>query len=100
MNDSITPDVVRYVAKLACLELGDAETDRFAAQLSLVAGHFSDMDEFDTSDVLPATHARDIRNVFRADESRPCLTAESLLAAAPAAEDNMFRVPKILEDEK
>jgi aspartyl-tRNA(Asn)/glutamyl-tRNA(Gln) amidotransferase subunit C len=38
-------------------------------------------------------------NVLRADEVRPCLSAAAALSGAPAAEDDRFRVPRILGEE-
>ena len=38
-------------------------------------------------------------NVFRDDVVKPSLTREEALAAAPATEDNRFRVPRILDEE-
>jgi aspartyl-tRNA(Asn)/glutamyl-tRNA(Gln) amidotransferase subunit C len=37
-------------------------------------------------------------NVTRPDEPRPGLTAEEALAGAPAAQEQRFRVPRILEE--
>jgi aspartyl-tRNA(Asn)/glutamyl-tRNA(Gln) amidotransferase subunit C len=36
-------------------------------------------------------------NVLRADEVRPTLDRDEVLAAAPDAEDGRFRVPRILD---
>jgi aspartyl-tRNA(Asn)/glutamyl-tRNA(Gln) amidotransferase subunit C len=38
-------------------------------------------------------------NVFRSDEVRPSLAPAEALAGAPAAEDDRFRVPRILDEE-
>ena len=38
-----------------------------------------------------------LRSVMRADESRPSLPREDILANAPAPEDGCFRVPAVLE---
>ncbi|MCB0916921.1 MAG: aspartyl/glutamyl-tRNA amidotransferase subunit C, partial [Actinobacteria bacterium] len=50
--------------------------------------------------VPPMSHALPLTNVFRADEVRPSLPAEAVLAAAPAVEDDRFRVPRILGEEQ
>ena len=46
-----------------------------------------------TASVLPLT------NVWREDVARPCLPTEDVLANAPNAEDNHFRVAAVLEEE-
>jgi aspartyl-tRNA(Asn)/glutamyl-tRNA(Gln) amidotransferase subunit C len=40
-----------------------------------------------------------LTNVMRPDEVAPCLSRDAVLAAAPAAEDGRFRVPRILDEE-
>ncbi|HZX08326.1 Asp-tRNA(Asn)/Glu-tRNA(Gln) amidotransferase subunit GatC, partial [Kribbella sp.] len=45
------------------------------------------------------SHALPLTNVMRADENVPCLTPEQALSGAPAAEEQRFRVPRILEED-
>jgi aspartyl-tRNA(Asn)/glutamyl-tRNA(Gln) amidotransferase subunit C len=56
-----------------------------------------------TEDVPPTSHAQPLTNVFRADVVRPAgtpiLDREEVLAQAPAAEDDRFRVPRILGED-
>jgi aspartyl-tRNA(Asn)/glutamyl-tRNA(Gln) amidotransferase subunit C len=40
-----------------------------------------------------------LTNVFRPDVLVPCLPRDEVLAAAPAAEEGRFRVPRILDEE-
>jgi aspartyl-tRNA(Asn)/glutamyl-tRNA(Gln) amidotransferase subunit C len=41
-------------------------------------------------------HPLPLRNVLRPDEPQPTLDRATVLAEAPAAEDDRFRVPRIL----
>jgi aspartyl-tRNA(Asn)/glutamyl-tRNA(Gln) amidotransferase subunit C len=50
-------------------------------------------------DVPPTSHAIGLVNVLREDVVRPCLTSAAALSGAPAAEDERFRVPRILGEE-
>ena len=50
-------------------------------------------------DIPPTSHALPLTNVFRPDVVRPSLAREQVLAGAPAAEQDRFRVPRILEEE-
>jgi aspartyl-tRNA(Asn)/glutamyl-tRNA(Gln) amidotransferase subunit C len=47
-------------------------------------------------DVPPTSHPYPLENVLRADEPRPCLDREVVLAEAPLVEDGRFRVPPVL----
>ena len=55
--------------------------------------------EVATADVPPTSHALPLTNVFRDDVVTPSLPVAAVLAAAPATEDNRFRVPRILGEE-
>ena len=47
----------------------------------------------------PTSHPLPLTNVTRPDVVGECLTPAEALAAAPAAEDDRFRVPRILDEE-
>jgi len=87
-----------HVARLARLDLTDEELDRFTGQLAAVLEHASDVASLDTSGVPPTAHPLHLVNVLRDDVARPSLDRDEVLAMAPAAEGDRFRVPKILGD--
>ena len=84
------------MARLARLSFSDAELDRLASQLSAVLDHAADVEALDVSDVEPTSHPIPFSNVIRADELRPSLPRDEVLAQAPAIADGQFRVPPIL----
>jgi aspartyl-tRNA(Asn)/glutamyl-tRNA(Gln) amidotransferase subunit C len=90
---AISRDDVLHVARLARLELSDAEVERFREQLSAILDAVSKVQELDLADVPPTSHPLDVVNVWRDDEPRPSLPVEEALANAPATEDGMFKVP-------
>lgn len=94
----LTRDDAAYVARLARIELTDAELDMFATQLAAVLDHAAQVAALDTSEVEPTAHPLPIVNVLRDDVARPSLDREEVLAQAPAAEGGRFRVPRILGD--
>ena len=57
------------------------------------------MSEVAADDIPPTSHALPLTNVFRTDVVRPSLPREDVLAGAPAAENDRFRVPRILGEE-
>ncbi|MCA1695976.1 MAG: Asp-tRNA(Asn)/Glu-tRNA(Gln) amidotransferase subunit GatC, partial [Actinobacteria bacterium] len=81
----MTADDVRYVAKLARLDVTDEEVELFAGQLAAVLDHAADVAALDIADVPPTAHPLPVRNVLRADEPRPSLDPDEVLAQAPAA---------------
>jgi aspartyl-tRNA(Asn)/glutamyl-tRNA(Gln) amidotransferase subunit C len=84
---------VVHVARLAHLELDEAELDRMARELSAVLDHVARISELDLADVAPTAHVIDLAEVMRADEPVPGLTHEQALAAAPERVDGGFGVP-------
>ncbi len=96
MSERITPADVAKVARLARLELSPAEIERAAHQLGDMLEHFADVDALDLDGVEPMTQPYPLVNVLRPDVVRPGLDRDEVLAAAPAAEDDRFRVPPIL----
>ena len=88
MADSIpriTPAAVSKVARLARLDLAEADLARFAEQLAGMLAHFADIDALDLADVQPMTQPYPLVNVLRPDVVQPCLDRAEVLAAAPAA---------------
>jgi aspartyl-tRNA(Asn)/glutamyl-tRNA(Gln) amidotransferase subunit C len=79
--------------------MSDAELDAMAGQLDVILGAVGRVQEVAAADIPPTSHAVPLTNVLRADECRPSLTAAEATAAAPAEEDNRFRVPRILDEQ-
>jgi aspartyl-tRNA(Asn)/glutamyl-tRNA(Gln) amidotransferase subunit C len=93
---SLRREDVAHVAKLARLTMSESELDKFTDQLGQVLDHASDMDALDLDGVIPTAHPFGLINVVRADDVRPCLDHDAVMAMAPDAEDGRFAVPRIL----
>jgi aspartyl-tRNA(Asn)/glutamyl-tRNA(Gln) amidotransferase subunit C len=89
----ISRDEVLHVARLARLDLSDAEVERFQEQLNAILEAVGKVAELDLSDVPPTAHPLALSNVWADDEPRPCLTVDEALANAPDRDGNLFRVP-------
>ena len=88
---------MRHVARLARLALDDDEVDRYAAQLSAILEHVDAVRRLDTADVPPTAHPLPGRQRACAPTPRSrASTATTVLAQAPAVEDDRFRVPRII----
>ena len=89
---------VEHVARLARLALTDDEIESLTRDLAKILDHAAEVSALDTSGVPPTAHPLPLRNVLRADAARRGLDRDEVLAAAPEAEDNRFRVPRIQGD--
>jgi aspartyl-tRNA(Asn)/glutamyl-tRNA(Gln) amidotransferase subunit C len=90
---AISREQVLHVAKLAELDLSDAEVERFGEQLNTILEAVGKVSELDLADVPPTSHPLSVVNVFAPDEPRPSLRLDDVFANAPAREDDFFRVP-------
>ena len=89
----LSRDQVLHVARLARLELSEAEVERFSSELSKVLDYIELIGQLDLSDVPPTSHVVNIENALRADEPRPSLPLEKALESAPDEALGGFRVP-------
>jgi len=90
---AITREEVLHVARLARLELSEAEVARFQEQLSAILEAVSKVSELDLGDVPPTSHPLELANVWAEDEPRPCLSREEVFANAPDRDGDLFRTP-------
>lgn len=88
---------VRYVARLARLELTEEEATLFQAQLGQILAYVDQLKQLDVTGIEPTAHAVPRVNVMRPDEPRPGLSQQEALANAPAQANGLFLVPKIVE---
>lgn len=95
----ISREEVQHLAHLARLELTEDETRHYAEQLSAIVDAVARVSEVVAADIPPTSHPIPVTNVFRADVVKPGLEREEVAAAAPAWEDDRFRVPRILGEE-
>jgi aspartyl-tRNA(Asn)/glutamyl-tRNA(Gln) amidotransferase subunit C len=90
---------VAHLARLARIAMTDAELEAMTGQLDVILQAVGRVGEVAADDIPPTSHAVPVTNVYRPDVPAPGLRAADALAAAPAAEDGRFRVPRILDEE-
>lgn len=90
---------VARLAELSRIALTDEEIQRFAGELDVIASSAAKVREVATPDVPATSHPMPLTNVVRVDEVGETLVRAELLDQAPAAEEGMFRVPQILDED-
>ena len=95
---SLTLEEVQHVAQLAGLRLASDELEKMRAQLSDILDYIDMLKEVDVGDVPPTAQVTELLNVMRADEVRPSLPREDVLANASDQKDGMFRVKAIFDE--
>ncbi len=93
----ISLEEVRHVARLARLELDEAEVLALQGELNALLGHFSDLQDIDLSGVDADIRALTLQNVWAQDVIQRGLTREQALRNAPTSKGGLFIVPTIIE---
>lgn len=91
---------VKQIAKLAHLEISDAEVELYTPQMEEIVSYVEQLNELDTASVEPAvgglTPEGAATAADRDDAPHRSLGQKLALDQAPSAVEGHFRVPKVL----
>jgi len=87
---------VYHTAELAKIKVGEKEAEKFREEFERILEYFDILDEVDEN-VEPTFQVLPLKNVFRDDEPRPCLTQDDALMNAKHKEDGYFKGPRVVE---
>lgn len=91
---------VRKIAKLAHLEITDAEVALYTPQMAAIVNYIEQLNELDTDDIEPMlgglTDEGAATDATREDTVIPSLGQKAALSQAPANVAGHFQVPKVL----
>lgn len=93
----IDKKVVSDIAHLSRLEMGEAEQENMAKEMSKILNWMEKLNEVNTDSVEPLIHMSTEVNVLRDDEPGNILPHKKALLNAPKKDSNYFRVPKVIE---
>ena len=93
---SLTPEQVKKIARLARLDLSEAEVKKFSTQLSAILEFVEKLKSLDVEKIEPTAHAISVPTPFRKDEIREFKDQEEVLKQSPDREGDFFRVPKVI----
>jgi aspartyl-tRNA(Asn)/glutamyl-tRNA(Gln) amidotransferase subunit C len=94
---SLTPDDVKRIARLARIETSDAEAQTTQAQLNSIFDLIATMQAVDTRGVSPMAHAQEVYQRLRDDVVTETDHHAAFQAVAPAVENGLYLVPKVIE---
>ena len=96
-GNKITLEQVRHIALLARLELTGDEEQRMLGNLEEMLEYVDKLNQLDTGNVEPTAQVGDIGAAMRDDAVTNPAAPDAILTNAPAAREQMFKVPKIIE---
>ena len=92
----ISKDEIKHIANLADLEISEEEIEKYIANLEDILNFANIVNDAPIDGLGITIGANEKKNVFRKDEIKIFEDREQLLANAPDAEQNMFKIPKVI----
>ena len=94
----ISSDDVNKIAHLARLQITADDIPEYSSSLSTIFDFVEQMEQADTDSVVPMAHPLDMTQRLRDDQvTESTDQREQLLQNAPATEDGLFLVPRVIE---
>ena len=94
---SLNQDDVKRIARLARIEISDAEAQATQAQLNTIFDLIATMQAVDTRGVSPMAHAQEVYQRLRDDVVTETDHHAAFQAVAPAVANGLYLVPKVIE---
>ena len=94
---SLSPDDVKRIARLARIEIDDAQAQATQAQLNTIFDLIATMQAVDTAGIEPMAHAQEVSQRLRPDTVTETDRHAAFQAIAPAVENGLYLVPKVIE---
>ena len=94
---SVDTATVRHIAKLARLQMSDAEVEALVPELNNILGWVEQLGEVDTAGVEPLATVIEQKLRLREDVIDDGNVRDAVLKNAPDAQHGFFAVPKVIE---
>ena len=94
---SLDADDIKAIAKLARLKIDEADVPGYATNLSNILDLVEQMNSVDTEGVVPMSHPLDVVQRLREDEVTESDQRDEFQQVAPATQDGLYLVPKVIE---
>jgi len=88
---------IEKIAHLARLHINESETAEVTTRITDILALIDQMQSVDTEGVEPLAHPLDLEQRLRADEITEENQRDRLQKLAPASEEGLYLVPKVLE---
>ncbi|MHB1083865.1 MAG: Asp-tRNA(Asn)/Glu-tRNA(Gln) amidotransferase subunit GatC [Thiobacillus sp.] len=94
---SLSTDDVKRIARLARIEIDDAQAQATQGQLNTIFDLIATMQAVNTRGVSPMAHAQEVYQRLRDDVVTETDRHVAFQAVAPAVEIGLYLVPKVIE---
>ncbi len=93
----LTSSDVKRIAHLARIEISAAETEQTLVQLNQIFRLIEQLQSVDTAGIEPMSHPLGGGQRLREDVAGEQAGRESIMRNAPASQDGLFLVPRVIE---
>ena len=93
----VEKEEIMHIAKLASLNIKEDEVEEYRKNLQDILNFANIVNSVNTENLSETIGSTNNVNVFREDEVKEFEDKELLLKNAPESEDNMFRIPKVIQ---
>ncbi len=88
---------VKRIAHLARIEVSENEAEATLSKLSGILGLIEQMQAVDTTGITPMSHSQELTQRLREDVVTETNQRELFQSIAPAVENGLYLVPKVIE---
>ena len=92
----VSKEEILHIANLASLKIEDNEVEKYLENLQEILDFAEVVNKADVENLDITIGANEEKNVFRKDEVKVFEDNESLLQNAESKEQNMFKIPKVI----
>lgn len=92
----ISREEILHIANLADLNIAEEEIEKYALHLQDILNFANVVNNAPVENLDITIGANEKKNVFRQDEIKVFEDNEALLQNAPSKEQNMFKIPKVI----
>lgn len=94
---SLTIEDVKRIAHLARIEINEQDAQATLQKLGGILDLIEEMQAVDTAGITPMSHSQDVVQRLRADVVTKANQRELFQSIAPAVENGLYLVPKVIE---
>jgi aspartyl-tRNA(Asn)/glutamyl-tRNA(Gln) amidotransferase subunit C len=94
---SLTIEDVKRIAHLARIEINEQDAQTTLQKLGGILDLIEQMQAVDTTGISPMSHSQDVTQRLRTDVVTQTNQRELFQANAPAVENGLYLVPKVIE---
>lgn len=93
----VSKEEILHIANLAHLNLEENEIDEYIVNLQDILNFANIVNNAPVENLDITIGSNEAKNVFRKDEVKEFKDTEKLLQNAPEQEQNMFKIPKVIQ---